>query len=583
MKHPFITARELNELADPDRLTVVVYLMHPKGFEGLKHLARTLAERGHQVLPLLAPEVAEFDVTGLSDVRLVRSEDLREMHGADVFFTVDCENTEFPENSVLVGSNHTYWEDVDPADPRMAASLFTYVRKYDVFLHHLPTLGAILEHVGATLGQAEFHPREFFRRTRDPFLIVPAGYLNLDALAANAAGSEPDAILYAPTAAFRDRALMDAEPICRLLLETFPDIPLIFRPHPGDHLHFARFRELFADRAGFTLDLRPTNRTAHARAMVTVTDASSTGHSFALALGRPIVRATLRPGEDFLRPWDFGYDTAGPASLIAAVSDLLANREAWRSRILANREFYVCNPGRACGYVADNLHRIARLDPAPDWFRIPRRPRPLPLRDDADLGEMIGKLDDSPASRALARAYLHRGVELFPASGTLRRMAWDARLPFQMPWLAFGIDRGSPSPPPSGPDTGSGSEDIAENGAPDQNHAFTLHYLPPDEIAALFESGTTPFVIWGASGGYRRVWRDPLLRFRPAAFLGFVDADTALHGTAVDGYPVHPPEAVPALAPAAAVVASVFGGSIRDSLLRVLNGLSGNKKTPDIP
>lgn len=542
-----VTAAQVNALADARRITVAVYIMHAKGFSGLRRLALTLEQRGHQVLLLLDTRCAHFDVSGPGQAFLADPAELEAMDRVDVFFTVDLEDARFPERSVVVGVNHTYWEDVDPRDPENAASMFSYFRRYDAFLHHLPGLGTILETVGGLLCRPDFHPREVFRRTSSQCVFIPAGYLNLDAMADHAArsGRRPEALLYAPTAAFRDRALLDAEDICAALLEAFPDLPFIFRPHPGEIHHYERLAQRFADHPRFTLDARVTNLEAFAQSRVLITDASSSGHSFAMANCRPMVLASLKPGAALLEEWDFGYRTAGRDNLVLAVRRLLDNEEPWAARIDAARRKYVLNPGRACAYVADNLERIARADPAPDWFALPRKPRTRPMESAREWCALVASLRREPGGKSFALAMLDQALAIHPGDPDLEDLAWSLRLARDLPWLAFGIGYSGP-------------------GAP------RLERLREEDVAALFERGEQRFMIWGASGGYRNVWRRPLLRFRPAAFLGFVDRNPDLRGALIDGFPVHAPEDVATIRPAAVVVGSVYGGAIRDNLSQVL-------------
>lgn len=63
-------------------------------------------------------------------------------------------------------------------------------------------------------------------------------------------------------------------------------------------------------------------------------------------------------------------------------------------------------------------------------------------------------------------------------------------------------------------------------------------------------------MVWGTQGAYCDHYRDPLLRGEFPRFMGFIDGNSNLHGTEVDGYPVYAPSELPKLQPETVVIAS---------------------------
>ena len=237
------------------------------------------------------------------------------------------------------------------------------------------------------------------RPLRNRVCLIPGGYTRLDENLAHARRytGPVDSLIYAPTLslnAVQHHELTYSAPwaadILRGLADGFPDLRIIFRPHPNDLqlLRDGRDDELarpFLAALEFCAkdprcvldDSRTFYMDSYNRSRVMVSDTSSTAYTYALTTCRPVVffsprddevRALFSEASAFIRDREQVGQVAGSvAGMVSAVVEMLGRQDSWRDRVAAYRDRVCFNLGGTLEYFAGSIDYLLSGREHPDW------------------------------------------------------------------------------------------------------------------------------------------------------------------------------------------------------------------------
>jgi hypothetical protein len=525
-----------------------------RGLEGVHRLFDLLLEKGWRCLYLVDNHYpGELDVPGGTVLRIDRRE-LSRLDVIDVFFVMDDACHAYPPESSVVAFFHSL--DLEMAVREWEASLFEFcqpIRFADYLL--VPYAGVNnLSRQRVEAICANVYPRGMLLRSGQ-YTLLPGGYMNIEALRHSIGDAQPDALVYAPTAGFVNHGYAEGGRFVRLLLSAFPDMPVIFRPHPKDvdtPENLAVIRE-HRDNALFEYDREPTNRRSLSRAQVLITDTSGIGLTFAAALSRQVVFASLddRGGEPI--PMAFGYEAHGERALVRAVRLALERGgEEGRRAIEAGVATLLNRPNTACSYVAEYIETIRRKETLDGWMTL--------NRGRADLGEESPEEVAEHVTRQLARLSDESTGDRRAVCQKVLARYFAAEKPESWDFLCFchGRDvnfaalqhlvsfyqRKSLGDPGLGLLHWTFRQVFAGPKGFRFDDGELQRIFAPEEVA-LFTGKGAPFAIYGCGDAYMEYYRGPLLAFRPKNCLGFVDQAARNRGEKeTDGYPIHGEDAL---------------------------------------
>jgi len=542
----------------------------PRGLEGVRRLFGLLRDKGWRCLYLLDERYpGELNAPGETVLRVDRRE-LARLDAVDVFFVMDDACHAYPPGSSVVAFFHSL--DLEMAVREWEASLFEFcqpVRFADYLL--MPYAGASglpRERVEAICSGV--YPEGMLLRS-GPFTLLPGGYMNIEALRHSIGDVRPDALVYAPTAGFVDNGYAVGGRVVRLLLAAFPDMPVIFRPHPKD-ADAPENQEVVRehrDNPLFEYDREPTNRRSLGRARVLVTDTSGIGLTFAAALSRQVVFASLDGDDAEPKPMAFGYESRGERALVRAVRLALESGEAGRRAIEEGVAALLNRPNTACSYIAGHIEAIRRKEAPEGWTRLDR--------GRADLG---GESPEEVADYVTRRLALLCGGSAKEPRAVCREVLeryFAAEEPESWDFLRFCHGRGVNFAALQHLVSFYQRKYLGDPGLGLLHWMFRQVFAGPNgfrfgggeprrisapEEAALFAGEGGPFAIWGCGDAYREYYRGALLAFRPENCLGFVDQAALDRGERErDGYPVHGEEGLARLGCAQFLIAEY--GAVR--------------------
>jgi hypothetical protein len=226
-------------------------------------------------------------------------------------------------------------------------------------------------------------PAKALEKRRSHLTLLPFGYPKIDMLMTQSdLVDPPDTITYAPTRTSMtfSSVAQHGEKILSMLLETFGDHRIVFRPFPDDMAEIidpivARFQ----DNPRFVLDDSLTGHDAMMRSAVVVTDRSSMAMSFSLGLERPSVFIHVDgiSGEDpkgYKKVAPVGFRAGSIAAGRKAIKRALRTADSIKLNIATKRANYIYNPGRATQNLAEIMPDILADRGRDEWLAIPRRP-----------------------------------------------------------------------------------------------------------------------------------------------------------------------------------------------------------------
>lgn len=297
-----------------------------------------------------------------------------------------------------------------------------------------------------------FASRETCKRKSDTFTFMPVPYPRLAVIVKELEKQNitPDSITYAPMLSSwvkecgGERIRKYGKSIIRTLLNSFPQMNVIFRPYKSD-INSDAARAIcnsFAGEPRFIFDDNPGRFFTFSRSAVLVTDLSHIGASFSSAALRPAI---------YYQPWEGkkvsainqrgNYTAYSMQDMVKRIRDCLADPAAYSARLLTFRNSATLPLENGFAGIADNLMDFYADCPHSDWLAVKRFDSPQPVTD-IDVINNILAYPESVALAASAAAIwrrpksplllafaLHSGRKLLPETAPLFGVS-DAALEF---------------------------------------------------------------------------------------------------------------------------------------------------------
>lgn len=429
---PYESGENINSVIERGRETaervVAFYSCDPRmaPWEWFVSLVPLLRKKGFFVLALATYALPE-SMRDLLPCFIIEQADPARLRGVDGFVCMDTDAGCFPQNSRVLAVAHGY--KFSRGESALTFNMYNMLA-FDGYLVNFPLA---VSRTAITHHWQGVWAKELYRRTGTRFDILSCGYLRSAALYDRLKNMSvtPDALCYAPILRHHapelggDRMFLYAREILRLLLSSFPEYTIIFRPFSSD-LEDPFIQELAEDFSGeprFLLDSAPDKCMTFARSAAIVTDISHIANSFSFTTLRPTL--AFRPWEkrSGLVPQPFGGIVSTLEQLEQALRFFLTHR---------GKTVNLIRKGRACGALPiENafeefvglleafLDDSPRTDLPDNWLSIARNG----AESETSVAEMILRLLSVPAS---ARFHLRQVA----GSECLRRepLFWAALL-----------------------------------------------------------------------------------------------------------------------------------------------------------
>ncbi|MGP0630185.1 hypothetical protein ACTRW9_10780 [Nitrospina sp. 32_T5] len=236
---------------------------------------------------------------------------------------------------------------------------------------------------------------------KKPLCRIPGGYIKLDENIKQFENlnTSIDSIIYAPTVHkdhFYDYVSVPhfGSQIIQVLLESFPEYKIIFRPHPHtvDSPEVQKVANSFANQSRFEFDTTPSfYMNNYARSKLMVTDMSGTAFTFAFTTLRPViffshndhnVENVFGKISYFKDRKKIGHVVANISSLREKINYILENYSKWSAKIQSFRDGVIFNIGKAEDYLAKNIPYIMEDKKHPEWQYVNCPIIPLDDEDD---------------------------------------------------------------------------------------------------------------------------------------------------------------------------------------------------------
>jgi len=424
-----------------------------------------------------------------------------------------------PQKPILIALNHSF-QTIEPhRDVEALSRGYTiFANDFDYYLMEASPMLRFTRELCEEGIKKTYRPGANPRKS-EYFSFVPVGYLNYDASIAYMEKSEvePYALFYCHKRG-PGRWQKEREAILEVLLDEFPDETTIYSAGPVEWVLPDRMDliERLSDRDNFELGRDSSNLIPFSKAKICITSDSDTVLTFGVSTLRPFIRCNFTTPKPMVRH-DFGYDVYTPEQLREAVAVLLEEMEAADGPIVKRSAFelYTFNIGQACDAFLKYLPNILSQDAHPDWITF-RRPTHATDRA-ADI-----------------------------STSTDQETETDAAMPALALCMRFDETR----------------------------DYLRFRAVPLEESDHVFAPDGPGFMIWGASGGYRLLFRDKLLSSKNN-FMGFIDRDIKIQETGVDGFPVYGVRSLLKLRPKYLIIASTFYSEIVLELLELLSEEGG--------
>lgn len=424
----------------------------------MRPIAEKLIEKGFNTLVAYA---ADLDVTPEAmrfDARVrcfrVHMKNVRTLTGVTVCILAEKDTYIAPVDAKRVGIQHSL------PDSNLRFDYATTLKLKPVVALETDYLAIPTKQPEASWNISHFQPH-LDKRLPAPLLrprcknmtIIPFGYPKIDQMmAVDTRDDVLDTITYAPTQTVLNYSSVKQKgaDIIAMLLKSFPEHRIAFRPYPGADVERTRaVYERFLDDPRFVMDDSPTGEALMRRSAVVITDRSSVAVSFGLGFARPVV--TFEKGgkaKDIRGFAPIGLRVTSIGMLRQAVRQVLKNHHKIAERIKSKRGQFIYNPGSSAEYLAEIMPDIIAGGSRPEWLQVPRRPFPgwSRARNRAQMKSIeatIGKT--SRFQHKLTEEILRPSFEMTPAS---RLRAAAGRVARRIPGLRHYLSR------PRGPSKG---------------------------------------------------------------------------------------------------------------------------------
>lgn len=354
----------------------------------MRPVGRALVRAGYRTFVAFPPALGVGASEFADDLRCFEVEqgDLSKLGGVTVFVSSEQNISAGPAGAIRFAIHHSLPD-------------YNLRRDYCAMIAEKPIVAASADYYGIPVPQRPqvwnvesfaphvdaVLPETMLRGRRDTLTIVPFGYPKIDQMMAEDTGAVArDTITYAPTQSTLAFSSVNESgaTILSMLLESFPDHRIAFRPYPGaDHQRLADLIAAFSGHPRFDLDASPTGEDLMRRSALLVTDRSSIAMSFGIGYCRPVVfyRAggLMKPRPEQLEKVDpIGLRAGSVEALREGVGRMLRRSDEVAARIGDRRGDLVCNLGRSGEYLAEILPDMIAGRNRPEWVVVPRRPFP---------------------------------------------------------------------------------------------------------------------------------------------------------------------------------------------------------------
>lgn len=354
----------------------------------MRLIGQALVHAGYKAFilfpPVLGIRAEEVDDTGTVPCFEIRQPDLKKLRDAAVFISSEQNVVDGPQEAKRFGIYHSLPDKELKRDYAQMLALkpipATAADYFAILVKQTPenwTVENYAPHVDGIL------PAALLQGRRKTLAIVPFGYPKIDQMMKLDTSAIPrDTITYAPTQTTigGGSAKRKGKEILTMLLDSFPDYRIAFRPYPGpDRDRLAEVIDAFQSHPRFMLDETATGEEVMHRSAVVVSDHSSMAVSFGLGFGRPVVFFRvegLKQGRnDGLEPVDpIGVRAGTIPALQSGVQKMLEQSDDIAARVAERRADILYNPGRSIDYLVEIMPDILADRSRPDWLEIPRRP-----------------------------------------------------------------------------------------------------------------------------------------------------------------------------------------------------------------
>ncbi|MDC0335566.1 hypothetical protein OAN24_01535 [Pseudodesulfovibrio sp.] len=487
--------------------------------KGFLLLSEKLEAAGYPVVLLMESGVAPFLTSTPDFLFHIDKENVEYVNFVDVFVAFydiprSMGGARLPREPKLVACNHSFYSSEGECQEELAEGFAAMARHFDYYMVEAAPLMKITAEEYAEGARRAFKPGEM-PRAAETFSFIPVGYLNYDASIRYMQETEVEAysLFYGHKRGY-GRWQSERKIILTTLLDAFPDEVIRYSAGPMEWVLPDRIdliRQL-AHRPNFELGKDKSNLPTFAKAKIAITSDSDTVLTFAVCTKRPFVRCDFSSPHPLVRH-KLGYDVHTPEQLVEAVSTLLKEMKESEAPLVNDASFdeYAFNLGKACDTFIAHLPFMIKGESHPDWitFTMPQ--------------VFTGKLK-YPA-KVSEETYQSKG------RGALElKMHYDESVDY-----------------------------------------LQIEAVFPEDVNSVFTPDGPTYMIWGASGGYRNVYRERLMK-SASNFLGFIDRNPAIHEAGVDGFPAFPASRINELKPEYIFIASTFFFEIIDEILAILNG-----------